>query len=150
MMSEPDAVTRPDLCPDTERVARGVDTLLDEETSSRLAEVFRALADPTRARIICCLLRQELCTCDLAEVIGITEPSVSQHLRLLRGLRLVRTRREGRRVYYALDDDHVRQLISVSLSHLSHPEPAEVTDGVAAGSDGLATAEPGAAGGGSR
>lgn len=103
---------------DVGRVERGRELLLDDDVYFELAETFRALADSSRARIISSLLQQELCVCDLAAVVGMSESAVSQHLRVLRNLRLVRTRREGKLVYYALDDAHVRDLLDVSLTHL--------------------------------
>lgn len=105
-----------------DRVLRGRELLEDEATYLSLAETFRALADPSRARIIHSLAQQELCVCDLAAVVGLSEPAVSQHLRLLRALRIVRARREGRVVYYTLDDAHIRVLLNVSLSHLGHQD----------------------------
>ena len=110
---------------DPARVQRGRQLLLDDEIYLRLAEIFRTLADSSRARIVHSLLNQELCTCDLAAITCLSEPAVSQHLRILRALRLVRSRREGKRVYYSLDDDHVRFLLDISLQHLSHEESAE-------------------------
>lgn len=91
----------------------------DRDTYERLAATFGALADPTRARIVHLLLGQEQCTAELAPVVGVSEPAVSQHLRLLRRLGLVASRRQGRYVYYRLDDDHVAQLVRISLAHLS-------------------------------
>ncbi len=110
---------------DPERVRRGRAALLDESTYARLAEIFRALADASRARIVHSLLRQELCTCDLAAITGQSEPAVSQHLRLLRALHLVKTHRAGKKVFYSLDDAHVRFLLEISLRHLAHG-PGEV------------------------
>ena len=92
--------------------------MLDDEVYFELAETFRALADSSRVKIVSSLLQQELCVCDLAAVVGMSESAVSQHLRILRNLRLVKTRREGKLVYYALDDAHVRELLDVSLNHL--------------------------------
>ncbi len=103
---------------DPSRVARGRALLLDDEVYFELAETFRALADSTRAKIVFSLLQQELCVCDLATVVGMSESAVSQHLRVLRNLRLVKTRRDGKLVYYSLDDAHVRDLLGVSLNHL--------------------------------
>ena len=104
---------------DGERVVRGRRLLLDDDVYFDLAETFRALADSSRAKIVYSLLQQELCVCDLAAVVGMSESAVSQHLRVLRNLRLVRTRREGKLVYYSLDDAHVRGLLAVSLTHLA-------------------------------
>ena len=104
---------------DAERVVRGRGLLLEDEVYFELAETFRALADSSRAKIVYSLLQQELCVCDLAAVVGMSESAVSQHLRVLRNLRLVTTRREGKLVYYSLDDAHVRGLLDVSLTHLA-------------------------------
>lgn len=104
---------------DPARVRRGRQSLLPEATYHQLAETFHVLADPTRARVIHSLLEQELCTCDLAAICGLSEPAVSQHLRLLRELRLAKTRREGKKVFYSLADAHVRFLLRVSLRHLA-------------------------------
>lgn len=83
-----------------------------------LAETFRALGDGTRVRILDALSRAELCVGDLAGVLGLSESAVSHQLRLLRGLRLVRPRRAGRLVFYALDDQHVVRLFAQGLEHV--------------------------------
>jgi ArsR family transcriptional regulator len=85
-----------------------------------LAEVFAALADPTRLRIVAALAGRELCVCDLAAAVCQSESAVSHHLRLLRSLGVVRSRRDGRLVYYALDDDHVAALYGQALVHVAH------------------------------
>jgi ArsR family transcriptional regulator, lead/cadmium/zinc/bismuth-responsive transcriptional repressor len=113
-----------DLCEvrgaDPARVRLGRECLLSAREYAELAETFRALADASRAKIVHSLLRQELCTCDLAAIAGISEPAVSQHLRYLKDLHMVKTRREGRKVYYSLDDAHVRFLFAVTLRHQAH------------------------------
>lgn len=83
-----------------------------------LAETFRALGDGTRLRILDALSRAELCVCDLAELVGLSASAVSHQLRVLRGLRLVRSRRTGRHVFYALDDQHVVDLFRQGLEHV--------------------------------
>jgi DNA-binding transcriptional ArsR family regulator len=92
--------------------------LLDDTTYIELAEIFRALGDATRAKIVFSLLHQDLCTCDLAELTGISESAVSQHIRILRGLRLVKSRRAGKQVFHSLDDTHIAILLQVGLSHV--------------------------------
>ncbi len=87
---------------------------------SDLADLFAALGDPTRLRILAALTGQELCVCDLAAAIGTSESAVSHQLRLLRTLGLVRNRREGRRAYYALDDADVADLYHQALDHVAH------------------------------
>ena len=105
-----------------EAVARARARLATEETYRGVADLFSALADPTRAKIIHALLRQELCTCDLAAVAGVSESGVSQHLRILRALHMVKARRAGKFVYYSLDDTHVALLMQVGLTHQGHAE----------------------------
>lgn len=94
------------------------------ETYQDLAALFGALADPTRAKIIHALLHQELCSCDLAAVVGISKSGASQHLRVLRSLHLVKVRRAGKFVYYSLDDAHIALLLQVGLTHLGHGDMA--------------------------
>lgn len=87
---------------------------------SRIADLFDALADPTRLRLVAALDGRELCVCDLAAVAGLSESATSHQLRTLRSLGLVRARREGRLVYYALDDEHVVGLYTLALAHAAH------------------------------
>jgi DNA-binding transcriptional ArsR family regulator len=89
-------------------------------TMRELSNLFAALGDPTRLRIMAALAAQELCVCDLAATIGQSESAVSHQLRLLRSLRVVRSRREGRRVFYALDDDHVLGIYGQACDHVQH------------------------------
>ncbi len=96
--------------------ARG--QLIDGAAAARLAETFRVLGDPTRVRIIHALSLGELCTCDLAAVLGMSESTVSHQLRMLRLLNLVKSRREGRVVHYSLDDEHIRRLFADSYRHV--------------------------------
>lgn len=84
-----------------------------------LAETFGALSDPTRVRIISALGGQELCVFDLARLLGLTGSAVSHQLRLLRGQRLVKYRKEGKVAYYSLDDDHIRNLMVECIKHVS-------------------------------
>ncbi len=104
-----------------ERVAAVRQRLIPLGEASRLSELFRLLADPTRARILFALLEGgELCVCDLAAVVEVPETSVSHALRLLRTLGVVRARRDGRMMYYSLDDAHVRLLLDLSREHVRH------------------------------
>jgi DNA-binding transcriptional ArsR family regulator len=84
------------------------------------ADLFAVLADPTRLRLVAALAERELCVCDLAATLGLSESAVSHQLRLLRERGLVRARRDGRLVYYALDDDHVATLYAGALDHVGH------------------------------
>lgn len=95
---------------------------LSEDAALELAETFRLLTDPGRLRLIAALLEaDELCVCDLADASGLSQTACSHNLRLLRAQRLVRYRKQGRKVYYTLDDDHIRVLLDVALQHVQHP-----------------------------
>ncbi len=85
-----------------------------------VAEIFAALADPTRVKIAYALCQEDLCVCNLSALLGVSPQTCSYHLRLLRSLRIVRYRRQGRNVIYSVDDEHVRQLITMAVKHLSH------------------------------
>ena len=97
-----------------EDAARLRDSLLEV---AGLSELFKVLADETRTRILFLLSKRELCVCDLALILEMSLPAVSHHLRLLKVMRLVAYRREGKQVFYRLDDEHVVELISVAGKH---------------------------------
>lgn len=92
-------------------------SLKEPETISRLAEIFGVLADPTRLKICMSLSQAELCVCDLAAILNISESAVSHQLRLLRSLRMVKFRRDGKMAFYTLDDAHVTALINQGMEH---------------------------------
>ena len=94
--------------------------LLNEPTSIHLADLFSALSDPTRLRIISVLIENEMNVGEIASQLGMTESAVSHQLRGLRQMRLVRARKNGRQVFYALDDDHVSKLYRLGLEHVEH------------------------------
>ena len=102
------------------RIQEALPHLLDEPTAMHLAETFKALSDPTRVRIVSLLAQAELCVCDLAAALGMSQSAVSHQLRTLRDLRLVRWHREGRQIFYILDDDHVADLFRRALDHVAH------------------------------
>jgi ArsR family transcriptional regulator len=95
-----------------------VQTSLPEATVVALAEIFKALGDTTRVRMLDALSRSEVCVCDLAAMLGLTESAVSHQLRFLRSLRLVRSRRDGRHIYYTLADQHIVKLFEQGLEHV--------------------------------
>lgn len=106
---------------DLGRVQDVAATVIEMDEAIDLAEMFRLLGDPTRVRILFALLEGgELCVCDIAAVVETSETKVSQAMRLLRGAGVVRNRRDGRNVYYRLDDAHVRMLLDLSREHLAH------------------------------
>ena len=92
--------------------------LLGESSVEALAETFKVLGDATRVRILDVVSRAELCVQDLAELLGFTQSAVSHQLRVLRSMHLVRTRRDGRQIFYALDDDHIVKLFAQGLEHV--------------------------------
>lgn len=98
-------------CPDIEK------DVLSVEEAQILAETFRVLGDPTRVRIVHALSLAELCTSDLASVVAMSESAVSHQLRTLRQLHVVKSRRDGKLVFYSLNDDHVRSLFQQGLEH---------------------------------
>jgi DNA-binding transcriptional ArsR family regulator len=91
---------------------------MQARTVEAVADTFRVLGDPTRVRILDALAGGELCVCDIATLVGISESAVSHQLRLLRGMRLVRPRRAGRLVYYAVDDRHILELLKQASTHV--------------------------------
>ena len=95
-----------------------VSSLADPAAVQALADTFRILGDPTRVRIVDALSTGELCVCDIAEHVGMSESAVSHQLRLMRAQRIVRGRREGRCVYYTLDDQHILSLFQQGLRHV--------------------------------
>ena len=109
-----------DLHVDVERVAEASAHVVGHDVADDLADVFGALADPTRVRLISALARMELCVGELAATVGMTMSAVSHQLRMLRRLRLIRSRREGRHVYYSLDDQHILMMFTCGLEHLEH------------------------------
>ena len=89
-----------------------------DEAVGALAETFKILGDPTRVRIAFALAREELCVCDISNLLGVTQSAVSHSLRALRQMKLVRFRREGKIAYYALDDDHIARLLDEGFRHV--------------------------------
>lgn len=115
-----------DRCEETiiheEHVRAAQERLVSDLTATHLAELFKALGDPTRVRLLSALRSTgaELCVCDIAATLGMSQSAVSHQLRLLRTLRLVKYRKEGRMVYYSLDDEHVERLLAEGLNHAEH------------------------------
>jgi ArsR family transcriptional regulator len=102
-----------------DRVKEARRGLKDEGTTSGMAETFKALGDPTRLKIVLALSREELCVCDLAALLGMTESAVSHQLRLLKTLRLVKYRRGGKMAYYSVDDEHIEDIIVIAGRHVA-------------------------------
>jgi len=105
------------FCYDEEKVNRLKGDLQQQDTLS-VAKIFKALADDTRVKVAYALSQEEeLCVCDVANIVGCTMATASHHLRLLRNMGLAKYRKDGRLVFYSLDDDHVKQLIQIAFLH---------------------------------
>src|SRR5574344_946697 len=99
-------------------VARVRQTMPGEDTLYDLTELFRIFGDSTRIRILYVLFESEMCVCDIAALLGMTQSAVSHQLRALKNTRLVKARREGKTVFYSLADDHVRTIIEQGIDHV--------------------------------
>ncbi|WP_034814393.1 ArsR/SmtB family transcription factor [Exiguobacterium alkaliphilum] len=108
-----------------EQVAE-LQTRLDQFDATRVSRLFKAFADSTRMKVLYVLtLEQELCVCDVAAVIGHSNATASHHLRTLLDQGLVKYRKDGKVVYYSLDDDHVRSLVEIAMAHSAERHPTE-------------------------
>jgi len=113
-------LTCEETCSHGKKMKEARQHLLPEEIVYRLAETFKALSDPTRIKIINALKREELCVCDLAALLDMGQSAISHQLRILRNLRLVKFRKEGKSVYYSLDDQHIVTMFEQCLDHIDH------------------------------
>jgi DNA-binding transcriptional ArsR family regulator len=109
-----------ELCEHPQNVCLAKAEMLADDDVNQLAETFKILGDTTRIRILHALSKRELCVCDLAAVVQMGQSAVSHQLRLLRGTRLVKYRKEGKMVWYSLDDDHIKLLLSQGIEHIAH------------------------------
>ncbi|HIX94067.1 MAG TPA: metalloregulator ArsR/SmtB family transcription factor [Candidatus Gemmiger excrementipullorum] len=103
---------------DEQALQRLQNDLPDDEVLYDLAELFRVFGDTTRIKVLYALFESELCVNDIAQVVGISQSAVSHQLRLLKANKLVKFRRDGKTIYYALDDDHVRSMIALGMEHV--------------------------------
>lgn len=116
------------LVVDPERVRAVRERLVTTATVERMADVFKVLADPSRCRLVAAIIEAgELCVCDLAATVEMSESNVSHHLRVLRAQGLVRARRAGKMVFYSPDDAHIRLLLDITREHVEHG-PEERSD----------------------
>ncbi len=106
------------LCVHEDTVAQVLSLLPDDEQLYDLAELFKIFGDSTRIKILYALFEAELCVCDIAQLLGLTQSAVSHQLRILKGSRLVKPRKEGKTVFYSLADDHVRKIIAQGMEHI--------------------------------
>ena len=107
-------------CVDSHNVSKVRKAQLPAATVTEMASIFQALGDPTRVRIIHALIQSELCVCDLAIVLEMSQSAVSHQLRYLHTLRIVKRRKVGRMVYYSIDDGHITTLFETGQDHVSH------------------------------
>ncbi|AEE91705.1 Cadmium resistance transcriptional regulatory protein CadC homolog [Tepidanaerobacter acetatoxydans Re1] len=105
------------FCIEEDKVRRLANTIPD---MLGLADLFKVLADETRVKIVYILSKEELCVCDIAALLNSTVSNISHHLRVLRTAHLVKFRREGKQVYYTLDDEHVVHIIKEGFEHVNH------------------------------
>ena len=106
------------LCVHQEVVDRVNREMPEEELLFDLAELFKIFGDSTRVKILFVLFEAEMCVCDIAQLLGMTQSAISHQLRALKNVRLVKSRREGKTVFYSLADDHVKTIINQGLEHV--------------------------------
>ncbi len=91
-----------------------------EEKLYDLAELFKVFGDTTRIKILCALFEEEMCVCDIAALLGMTQSAISHQLRVLKSAGLVKYRKQGKIVYYSLDDDHIENIFDQGFNHINH------------------------------
>lgn len=106
------------LCVHEAAVERVLDEMPDDETLYDLAELFKVFGDTTRVKILYVLFESEMCVCDIAELLGISQSAISHQLRIIKQAKLIKSRRSGKTVYYSLADGHVGTIIGVAKEHL--------------------------------
>lgn len=107
-----------DVCVHADAVELAAGGVPPEEEMADMAELFKVFGDSTRIKILCLLSRHELCVCDIAELLKMTQPAISYQLRVLKNARLVKNRREGKTIFYSLADSHVETIIGMAKEHL--------------------------------
>ena len=107
-------------CINKEKVEKTLKNIPTQEEIQQMAGIFKALSDPSRLKIVLALLNAEHCVCDIAIICNQTDSAISHQLRILRALKIVKNRRDGKSIYYSLEDDHVISLINMSLEHVRH------------------------------
>jgi DNA-binding transcriptional ArsR family regulator len=105
-----------------DRVERALRETVSGKELDRLSSIFKVLSDPSRLKIVMALRKVEMCVCDLAAFLGLTESAISHQLRRFKDLALVKSRREGQVIYYSLDDEHVAELLNVGIAHVTESE----------------------------
>ena len=103
-------------------VNRTLTKMPDQDVFNKLAEFFKIIGDTTRTKILFALDENEMCVCDIANVLGMSKSSISHQLGTLRRMGIVKCRRDGKEVYYMLDDEHIKQVFEVGIEHIEHRE----------------------------
>lgn len=118
-MIDKNGIERCDFAHAHEDIVRNVmDRMPDEETLYDLAELFKVFGDSTRVKILCVLFEAEMCVCDIAQLLNMNQSAISHQLRILKQNRLVKSRRDGKAVFYSLADSHVRTIINQGMEHI--------------------------------
>lgn len=103
-----------------EKIKAIQEEMLTDEEIEAVANLFKILGDPTRAKIVTALDNKEVCVCDLAEALGMTKSAVSHQLAILKANNIVKSRRSGKHIYYSFDDGHITAVIEIAQSHIKH------------------------------
>ncbi len=109
-------------CIHTDAVAHVKEVMEDTEVLYAVSDFFKVMSDSTRMRIMAALDNEELCVCDLSEVLGMTKSAVSHQLKVLKDAKLVKFRRDGKNVYYTLKDNHVKTILEMGIEHIKEKE----------------------------
>ncbi len=104
---------------DQQKVTHVNQVLPEKMVTRQMAEFFKSLSDPTRLRIVQALLEEELCVCDISAIVDISISAISHQLRLLRSMHIVKFRKQGKMVYYSLEDEHISRMLEIALEHLN-------------------------------
>lgn len=108
------------VCVNTKNVNEIKSRLPEIDEVQKLSDIYKALGDPTRFKILYCLQQKEMCVCDISAILDMSQSAISHQLRVLRNLRLVKYRKEGKMVYYSLDDEHIFVILGEGLNHIRH------------------------------
>ena len=103
-----------------DRVKYIANNIPSDETLNRLADIYKIMADRTRCKLLYILQQGEMCVCDIANIMSMSKSSISHQLAKMRELSVVKCRRDGKAIYYSLDDEHISQLYSIGIEHISH------------------------------
>lgn len=106
-------------CVHNDTVQKVLEKMPEEGILKDLADFYKVFGDATRIKILCVLLESEMCVCDLAEILGMTQSAISHQLRVLKQMKLVKNRREGKTIFYSLADGHIQSIINQGIEHIT-------------------------------